>query len=127
MALLQLIFIVNAFAKNNIELKVEHPINSFELSMQSQKFTYHSRSKKIEKTITECSKPAYDRFFQKIESKIDGDFSKLKNFVPNMMKVTIDKEQLFFPVISDAAVYLFKLDTEIEYLIGETIYRCSKK
>lgn len=109
------------------ELKVESTKLNYSISMSNSNFAYQSETKKIQQPIKPCGKRSYDLFAQKIKAGIKKDLTGGKVKTPKAIQVTLNKEKFYFPPLSSAGVLISKVETDVDYLMSEAAYRCSKK
>lgn len=121
-----LLFAANA-ATSGLDLKVASPNLNYTVSISSGKFLYQSGTRKIQQQIQPCAKRSYDLFARKIEATIKKDYAKAKVKIPKAIQATLNKENFYLPPLSTSGVFVSKLDTDVDYLMSEAIYRCSKK
>ena len=125
--LLSIIVVASAAPATQFDLKVESANLKFVVSINEKNFRYESATKKVKQQIQPCGSRAYDLFAKKIESTIGNDFAKLKIKTPKAIQVIINKEKFYLPPLSTSGVFVSRLETDVDYLLAEAIYRCSKK
>ena len=127
MSILLSLLIASAAAATGFNLKVESPKLNYTVSVSEKQFLYRSGAKKIQQKISPCSKRAYEVFTKKIRHQIQKDYAKSKIKIPNTIHVKMNNESFFLPPLSTSGNFMSKMDTDVDYLMSEAIYRCSKK
>lgn len=121
------IMFASAAPIKNFELKVESSKFNYTISISEKKFRYFSATKQVQQKIQPCGSKAYELFVNKIKKTIKNDYSKTSAESPNLIQVTFNKEIYFFAPLTLSGNLFSKIENDIDYLISEAIYRCSKK
>lgn len=119
--------LTHAFAANQFQLKVESPNVNYSLKISKSQVTFESPTKKIKKPIAKCGARAFENLQGRIESELKSEPVKLRSKTLQGMWITLNKDRFLIAPLTPSGVYLSNVETEIDYVLSEAIYRCSKK
>lgn len=125
--LILFLLIAHSLAADNFTLKVDSAKFSYLVKIDKTKFEYAAGGRKVKYKIKSCSRPVFKIFTDKVKGKIDTDFTKFSSKTDHAISVNLNGEQAFFLPLSSAGILLSKVVTDVDYLISEAVYRCSKK
>lgn len=121
------LLLTHAFAANQFQLKVESPEVNYSLKITKSQIEFESPTKKIKKPISKCGARAFENLQGRIESELKQEPVKLKSKSLQGMQITLNKDRFLIAPLTPSGVYLSNVETEIDYVLSEAIYRCSKK
>lgn len=110
-----------------LDVKVSSANLNYTVSIKGDQFSYQSKSRKVQEKIKPCASRAYELFANKMKSSVKKELSKTTIKSPNAIEVKMNKEKFYLSPLSNGGIVVSKVDTEIDYLISEAAYRCSKK
>jgi hypothetical protein len=108
----------------DLHLKVEAPSYQFTIEIQKNVFRYSSPLRQVQKKIDPCAAPAFDQFSTRLQKLIQADAKPVP--AQNLKRILASvngKNSALFP-LSQAAVALSQVETEIDYLMTEAEVRC---
>lgn len=109
----------------DLRLKAESGEINFSLNITKQRFSYSSSALKINKPIEACSRKAFDRFSSRLESQFKSNNLKWNLQKTGGYKVRYNKKTYNVAPLTSTGVQLAKMDSQINYLMGEESYYCS--
>lgn len=122
-----LIGLISRGAIKSMVVSVESARINYSINLTPTYFEYQSSQKKIQRPISKCDTRAFELFSRRIENVLTSELTMTTFKTKNSLDVKFNKKQLFIPPMSRAGNFLVKINTDVDYLISEAIYRCSKK